>query len=176
MRSLYFLVVALAVSSCGTGGDKSDETQVDQVFNAEMASQSISTAFPDATGIKIHAVCGPSVGKGLYEDDQFGAFQSDAISEGRLIFFSGADNTSPNVAFRDASGQYLFALADGGEVRILGPNSSTWIVAYPSTGVVETHNLVTKDGQMIDLWTSNKPAISSLGATARVFTSNCSRP
>lgn len=122
-------------------------------------------------------VCGQSDGLGVFTLDWDAGFAPDGMKEGRLVFLLREDGRE-DVYFRDATGAYLSALDDGGEVRrISNPSKDieSWVVSYPSTGIVETHNLTTApSNQLVDLWTSNKPD-SLIGASAKLFRSSCKR-
>lgn len=174
MKRRFLAMLLLSTGACSA--ESVEVKEVDQTFTAQMAAQTLDAALPNSNQFKIHAVCGPSTGSGLYADDNYKSFQQDGISEGRLVFFSGADDSGPNVFFRDAGGQYLSALNDGGNVEMLGPDKNIWIVSYPATGVVEVHNLMRQNGRLYDLWTANKPALSLWDASAKVFTATCFRP
>lgn len=166
--------ICIAATACAIDGN--EKANNDQIFTAQMADQTLEAVLPNSDRFHVHAVCGPSTGRGFYGDDHYSEFQADSISDGRLVFFAGSDNTGPNVAFRDAGGQYIFALQDGGDVRIVDSEARMWVISYPSTGVVETHNFFNEDGKLVDMWTANKPAISSWQPSARVFMSRCFRP
>jgi len=173
----WAILPTLLLAACGAN-EKSKE--VDTTFDGRMASQAIDQSPISLARLKIHAVCGPSSGKGLFGEDHYQEWQSDSITSGRLIFVSGADDTGPNVIFRDVSGTYTSALLDGAEVKFIPPTvagaAGVWIISYASTGVSETHNLVLSQGKLLDLWTSNKPT-SALGTpSVKIFTSNCVRP
>lgn len=174
MRPLLFLAM-LTIVGCD-GANQNVPEEVDQTFNSGMASQSLSEALPRREGIAVHAVCGPAAGQGLREDSDFSSFEPDGISEGRTIFYSAEGGSEANVVFRDAAGRYINATDEGGEVRVLSADRRMWVIAYPETGVVETHNFVMRDSQMIDLSTTNKPTILMFGPSARIFTANCFRP
>jgi len=122
-------------------------------------------------------ICGQSDGLGLFALDWESGFSQDGMKDGRLIFLT-RDDGREDVYFRDAIGRYRSSLDDGGEInRISYPDREidVWIVSYPSTGIVETHNIMMapKDG-LVDLWTSNKPN-SLIGASAKLFRSTCIR-
>ena len=122
-------------------------------------------------------VCGQSDGVGVFTLDWDAGFAPDGMKDGRLVFLQ-RDDGREDVYFRDATGAYLSALDDGGEVRrISNPSKDieSWVVSYPSTGIVETHNLTSApSNQLVDLWTSNKPD-SLLGASAKLFRASCKR-
>jgi hypothetical protein len=166
-----------ALAACKS---KDDVQEIDTTFDAKMASQAIDQSPFPLDRLKIHAVCGPASGKGLFGTDGYKEWQTDGITSGRLIFVSGSDNSGPNVIFRDVSGSYTSSLLDGAEVKFIPVDAvgsgGMWIVSYASTGITETHNLVLNNGRLLDLWTSNKPT-SALGTpSAKIFTSNCVRP
>ena len=172
MKSANVWLMAMLVAGC----TKVEAPKpVDQTFTSEMASQTLTNGLPNYRMLKVFAVCGPAAGKGLSSRDKFSEFQDDGITDGRLIFFSASDDSEPNVAYRDISGKYHFVLNEGGEVRPIGDQSQMWVISYPSTGVVETHNFVTRDSQLLDVWTSAKPELI-VPASSRIFTSNCFRP
>lgn len=173
MRQLAAVLFVLA-SACSAGS--TDEDGIDQTFTAQMAGQALEAAIPNSSELKIHAICGPSAGTGLYSNDDFQAMQSDGISNGRSIFYSATDDSEPNLLFRDAGGEYLSAIDDGGSVEVIGPDRNIWVVRYPTTGVVEVHNLIKEDGRLLDLWTANKPGGMPWGASAKVLTAPCFRP
>jgi hypothetical protein len=167
-----FAVIGLSlVAGCS---QKAAPVKVDTTFNATMASQTLDAAPFKLGNMRVSAVCGPSEGRGIFETDKFEQWQADGISGGRLIFVSELDGSGANVIFRDASGSFTSALADGGEVRVLN-EGRTWVVIYPATGVSEVHNLQTRDGRLINVNTVNKPT-SLIGASAKIFIANCQRP
>ncbi len=119
-------------------------------------------------------VCGQSDGLGLFTIKWGDGFQPDGMKDGRLVFILTPQGDA-DIIFRDATGSYLSAKEDTGEVmRISDGEVESWVIAYRSTGITETHNITTADGQLIDLWTSNKPT-SLIGASAKLFKSNCVR-
>ena len=167
---------ALLITLLAAGCSRAEAPKpIDQTFTSEMASQALSSALPNYKMLKVFAVCGPAAGKGLSSRDKFSEFEDDGISDGRLIFYSASDGSGPNVAYRDISGKYQFALNEGAEVRPIGDQSQMWIISYATTGVVETHNFVMRDGELLDVWTSAKPELI-VPASSRIFTSNCFRP
>lgn len=176
-KNFVGLGALLVLTGCQYGDNGlSSEDSVDQTFTAEMASQTITQAFKSNESTPVFMACGPAAGKGLYDNDGYGDFQSDGISNGRLIFLAGNDGTAPDVVIRDSGGNFISSRNDGADVQILDTERRVWIVAYPSTGVVETHNFISRNGHLVDLWTSNKPAVSAWGPSAKIFMSNCIRP
>lgn len=169
------LVLSLTVGGCNSA-TKVEPGDVDQTFTAQMASQTLAVALPNLDDAQVAAVCGPSAGKGLYENDGLQEFQADGIGGGRTVFILATDGSAANVIFRDAGGQYLDAKAEGAEVRIVDVGRRVWTVAYPSTGVVETFNFVSQGSALVLLQTVNKPQGLAVGPSARIFTSKCFRP
>lgn len=169
------LALSLTVGGCNSA-TKLEPGGLDQTFTAQMASQTLAVALPNLDDAQVAAVCGPSAGQGLYENDGLQEFQADGISGGRLIFILATGGSAANVIFRDAGGQYLDAKAEGAEVRILDAGRRVWTVAYPATGVVETFNFVSQGSALLLLQTANKPQGLVAGPSARIFTSKCFRP
>lgn len=166
------IAVVILASACAPQG--SDEITVDTVFTRDMAESTLKEAPFGLRPYKVHAVCGPSRGMGLFPDNTYADFRSDGISGGRLIFISDENDQNANVLFRDSSGSYISSVTDGAEVKIIGEDTrKTWIVSYPATGVAETHNIFATNGGTINVWTSNKPATAVSGETARVFQADC---
>jgi hypothetical protein len=122
-------------------------------------------------------ICGQADGLGLFTADWPKGFSPDGMKDGRLVFLVRNDG-KPDLYFRDATGAYLSAIDDGGEVRqITEPNRKieSWVIWYASTGITETHNITTAPGSnLVDIWTSNKP-VSLIGASAKLFRSSCVR-
>lgn len=119
-------------------------------------------------------ICGRSNGLGLFAGQMEKGFQPDGMKDGRLVFLLRSDG-SPDVIFRDATGRFLSAVDDGGTVtRLNDGNHESWIIGYRETGVTETHNITSADSRLIDLWTSNKPAVV-LPSSAKLFVSDCQR-
>lgn len=80
-----------------------------------------------------------------------------------------------DVIYRDVTGRYASSHDAGAEIfRILTGKGQTWVVSYRQTGVVETHNITEIEGNLIDLWTNNKP-VSPVGAKANLFRAQCIR-
>lgn len=170
----WSLAIALAVLASACAPQGSEEIEVDTTFTREMAVKTLQKAPFALRPYKIHAVCGPSRGMGLFADNSDADFQSDGISGGRLIFLSDDNDQNANVLFRDSSGSYISSATDGAEVKIIGEGTrKTWIVIYPATGVAETHHIFATTGGTINVWTSNKPATAVSGETARVFQADC---
>jgi hypothetical protein len=122
-------------------------------------------------------ICGQADGLGIYTADWDKGFSPDGMEDGRLVFLVRSDG-KPDLYFRDATGAYTSARDDGGEVRRISdpnPKVESWVIWYQSTGITETHNITTAgSSKLVDLWTSNKP-ISLIGASAKLFKSNCVR-
>ncbi|MFM5950148.1 MAG: hypothetical protein ACKOPM_13135 [Novosphingobium sp.] len=122
-------------------------------------------------------VCGQADGLGLFTAAWEKGFSPDGMKDGRLVFLIRNDG-KPDLYFRDASGAFLSAIDDGGEVRrISDPKRQieSWIITYPATGITETHNITSAaESELVDLWTSNKPT-SVIGASAKLFRSKCVR-
>ena len=158
----------------------SDVPKVDITFDSTLAAQTLAGQSDKFSRLVVHFVCGPSMGKSFSADADFEVPSDDGITDGRLIFLSGADNSGPNILFRDASGRFQNALLDGGVVSLYqvddGRSGEVWTVAFPQTGVVEVHNISTGPNGAVDLYTSSKPALISPSASARVFKANCVRP
>lgn len=117
-----------------------------------------SLLVPGAAGAGILAECGSSNGSAYYNSE--GKWSEDGISQGGFVFTF--DDSGPNVLFRDAGGKFVDAKSDGGTIT---PTHATpergefgMVVSYPTTGVVETFNIVRMDdGKRQLLWTINRP-------------------
>jgi hypothetical protein len=172
------LTLSMLLAACAEPSDAGQD--VDTTFDAQMAAQALANAPFDSGALKVHMVCGSSAGRGLFGDDEFAEWQYDGITNGRLIFVSGSDGSGPNVFYRDATGSYSSALQEGALVNLYsvddGQSSSVWTIVYPATGVAEVHNLVARDGKVIDLFSSSKPRTLLGDASAKIFKANCVRP
>ena len=173
----FFLAIAIlpAITSCGdkpVGQPPVVAFTPSQAEDARRAAGSII----DANGQALF-ICGQADGLGIYTTDWDNGFLPDGIKDGRLVFLVRSDG-KPDIYFRDATGSYLSATDDGGEVqRISDPSREieSWIISYKSTGVTETHNITKAPrANLVDLWTSNKPT-SLIGASVKLFRSNCVR-
>ena len=177
MKKLAILAIGVLA---GCSGAKSDVPKVDITFDSALAGQTLAGQSDTLSRLKVHFVCGPSTGKSFSADGNFDEPSDDGITDGRLIFVSGVDDSGPNILFRDASGQFQNALSDGGIVSFYkvedGRSGEVWTVVFPQTGVVEVHNISVVSGGAIDLYTANKPAVVLPSASARVFKANCVRP
>lgn len=176
MKTRLAVILGLALSASGC----EDTIQQPELvaFSAEQAADA-RTAASKIVGQNGRALflCGQSDGLGVFTLDWKSGFTTDGMKDGRLIFLV-RDDGREDLFFRDASGRYLSALEDGGEVRrISHPEQQTeiWIVTYPSTGIVETHNITSAPGSgLVNLWTSSKPD-SLIGASSKLFRSSCVR-
>ena len=148
------------------------EFTTSQANDARQSAQSIIGAKGQAL-----FVCGQADGLGLFTADWEKGFSPDGMKDGRLVFLIRNDG-KPDLYFRDATGAYVSATGDGGEVRRIsdpGRQIETWMISHQSTGITETHNITMAPGsKLVDLWTSNKPT-SPIGASAKLFRSNCVR-
>lgn len=171
------VAVLLVTTSCS---EEQAEIAIDTNFSASMAERAIQQQPFDLAQRSVIAVCGASAGKGLFGDTDYGEWESDGISDGRIIFVSEDDGSRADIYFRDAGGRYLSVLEDGGTVQAIRPKGTsgagTWVVAYAATGVTETHNLVQDGNAIRNLWTSNKPTTPLGAPSVKIFTSNCIRP
>jgi hypothetical protein len=172
LRPVMIIGLALCVSGCD---DRVVQPSLEPL-TAEQAADARSAA-SQVIGKNGRAlfICGQAEGLGVFTLDWKSGFTPDGMKDGRLIFLI-RDDGREDVYFRDALGKYLSSLEDGGEVRRVSPPNQqieSWIISYPSTGIVETHNITTapKDG-LVNLWTSNKPD-SLIGASAKLFRSSC---
>jgi hypothetical protein len=169
---ITMLLACCALTSCG---EQDAEDAVDLTFNASMASQTLASVPFEIETSRVHAVCGPAKGNGLYEIDDFENLHGDGINDGRLVFVSARGRGAADVISRDAFGSYFSVVEDGGRVQILGGKENVWVISYESTGVTATHNIVQREGRLFDLWTVNKP-ISIVGPSVKLFKSMCVRP
>jgi len=127
---------------------------------------------------EVIAECGASTGRALYLTPREIDWAEDRISSGRYKFtVDGAGN--PNIIFTDATGTAVDAAADGGRLIFsrLAPDRNEFgvVLIYPSTGVVETYNvLTTSDGRRRLLWSSNKPRIGAVELSkVGAYTADC---
>jgi hypothetical protein len=176
MKSTFFALAIVPTIAACDGAHVAQPPFVEftptQAENARNAAAAII-----GTNGRALFVCGQSDGMALYTAAWDKGFASDGMKDGRLVFLLRSDE-KPDLYFRDATGAYMSAVEDGGDVRrISDPTGKfeSWIISYRSTGITETHNITTADNsKLVDLWTSNKP-ISLIGASAKLFRSNCVR-
>ncbi|MBF5091775.1 hypothetical protein F1640_17585 [Novosphingobium sp. NBM11] len=174
LRSTIMLGLATLTGGCDS---RVEQPRLEPIFAAQAAdARNAANQVVGANGQAL-IICGQSNGLGLFTLDWKSGFTSDGMKDGRLIFLIRDDGRA-DIYFRDAMRGYLSSLEEGADVqRISFPDRKieSWIVSYPSNGVVETHNITTapSDG-LVDLWTSNKPD-SLIGASAKLFRSSCIR-
>jgi hypothetical protein len=174
-------VVAILATMLAVGCD----SKINQFTQTKIAPLSVQQA-ADARGAASQLIgsngralfiCGQADGVGVFTRDWKSGFTGDGMDGGRLVFLVRNDGKE-DVFFRDAVGQSLSSLDDGAEVsRITHPEQQieSWVISYPSTGVVESHNITNvPEVGFVDIWTSNKP-ISVIGASAKLFRSSCVR-
>ncbi|MBX9645073.1 MAG: hypothetical protein K2W91_13370 [Novosphingobium sp.] len=164
-------LACLVVAACSS--------QPSEEISATWASeikQKVVAALPNA---RVSVVCGGSKGKFLWLDhpEKEGAqWEDDGIDGGALAFLE--DAKGPNIVVKDAALNFGDLRSDGAEITVLhrdsdSPIISTWVVAYRASGIVQTHNIVKSNtGQLVDIWTSNKPAAFG-PPRAFLFISNC---
>jgi hypothetical protein len=118
------------------------------------------------------AACGESDGHGFIEGD---GWNTDGMPGGRMFFVQLANGDS-DLIFRSAFGLQSVTASDGiiSQIRDGAQNGQySWLVVHPSTGVVETYNLVTADsGARSVYWTSNKN-LSSLLVSVAAYRADC---
>jgi hypothetical protein len=154
-------VLALAVFVSILGGC----SKAEQVVPTELDVMAEQAAIKDALrylgeGSKLKAICGPSVGKTLFVDADGAKFEPDQISDG-VIALGFSAGGKPDVVHRDALKEMVRVTEDEGVVSFLAhptdPDLGSWIITFPSTGIVETHSLVrSAEGKLLDLWTSTR--------------------
>ena len=176
MRILLLTIfITPLLGSCGNSAvpqpPLSDFTSV----QAEDARRAAS-AIVGTNGLALY-VCGQADGLGVFTAKWDKGFLPDGMQDGRLVFLIRNDGKA-DIYFRDASGAFMSAIDDGGDVRrISNPQRQieSWVISYQTTGVTETHNITSAaESNLVDLWTSNKPT-SVIGASAKLFRSNCVR-
>ena len=106
------------------------------------------------------AVCGPSQGVGYYLTPNEDGWVDDPITMGRMVVVVTPDR-SPNIYFKDASGEMINAKSDGAEIEftfIDSKNESFGLIErYQKTGVTQTYVFSpSPGGRSIMLWTSAK--------------------
>ena len=159
------------VSACNSSGQQKVE-----IPSADLAASRSELESLLGNEIEIVALCGPAVGKAFYVDYNEQRWVDDGISKGRLVFVR-EQSGKHDLLFKDATGRYVKASDDGGEVRLIytagNGEDRSFSVIYPDTGVVETHNITSDlNGGKVDLWTSNKPVVIGPARTAS-FVSRC---
>lgn len=174
MRKLAIFAL-VCLSACSDSGRT---PSIDQTLSREQAVLAQREAEAIAQrDISVRFVCGASAGRGYFLDDAGGNWVEDGITDGRLVFVTDANGANPNVYFRDTGGRYISARDGGGEISVVQiAGGSVWMISYPSTGVVETHNIANSDGRILDLWSANKPHTALGGPRVQAFTAYCVTP
>ena len=176
MRGLFFVA---AIVPCLTACDDKPLVQAKTAEFCARQADDARTAANTIIGSKGQAlfICGQADGIGIFTADWDKGFSPDGMKDGRMVFLIRS-NGRPDLYFRDATGAYMSAIDNGGEVRRIsdsGRKIESWTISYKSTGITETHNITTAPNSgLVDLWTSNKPT-SLIGASAKLFKSNCVR-
>ena len=174
MRELAaFLLVLLTLSGCKP---KESSIDPDRLGGIELAAASSDAKRYFGNGAKVVAICGPSVGARLQLESKEAVLTQDEISGGVIALGFDA-NGQPDVVHRDAMKQMIRVSEDLGVVTFLprpnGKNLGTWKIDFPTTGIVETHSLMTApDGGLVDIWTSTR-SDGLLPARGLVLLSKC---
>lgn len=171
------LLVSFVIVTSACSSDLAVAENALQPFSVSEAREAVVQSGIKPSQVRIWAVCGPSIGHGLYSGSSLTKFEDDAISNGRLIFFSGADRSGANLVYKDATGNFTNSLQDGASVRMFwtdgNGSTSMWSIEYAETGVIETHNIFSSEGQVVDFWTSNKPSTLLGDPSVRAYYSQC---
>lgn len=175
-KQFGILSIGLALSLLTACESKVVNQPALQGFSQEQASDARRAAEQFLNG-KGHAlfICGQSDGLGIFASSWHEGFIADGMKDGRLVFAIDRSGKA-DVIFRDATGKYTSSREDSATVtRIAHDATEIWIIAYDKTGIVETHNIVAVENQLVDLWTANKPT-SVVGPSAKIFRASCVRP
>ena len=176
MKASVLISVLLVTAGCGGTGKSYTLPEPADAFELEAAKKDALRYLGD--GSKVLAICGGSVGSSFFLEGQEKGFVEDGIKEGIIVFALRQDG-SPDVLTRDALKEMIVATEDKGQVfRLHGRQNNddlgVWVIQYPSTGVVVNHNLSkNSEGDLIDIWTQNKPRIDPLPARTSTFLSRC---
>ena len=127
-------------------------------------------------GAKVVALCGPSKGSILFVEKDGATIGPDEISGGVIALAFDASG-KPDVVHRDALKEMIRVSENSGVVRFLplpgSPPLGTWTIDFPSSGIVESHSLMSpKQGELVDVWTSTR-ASGFLPPRGSVFISKC---
>lgn len=170
------IVFLLAVLGALSGCDPGVVLQPPMASLSDLEARDTRKAIDQWVGSSGRALflCGQSDGLGVFTASWEDGYSTDGITDGRIAFILRAEGKA-DVVFRDATGRYTSSVDDGAEViRISKDQVESWVIIYAGTGIVETHNIVSVDNQLIDLWTANKPQ-SVIGASAKLFRAPCVR-
>ena len=177
IRIGFIILMASLVGACDGAASKFPQPALQKLTVEQSADARNAAGAVIGSNGRALFICGAASGVGVFTRDWKAGFTADGMDGGRLVFLIRNDGRA-DVFFRDAVGQTLSSIDDGAEVRrISNPAQQveSWVVFYPSTGVVETHNIIAapEDG-LVNMWTSNKPT-SVIGASAKLFRSSCVR-
>jgi hypothetical protein len=170
------LTVLTLISACNEGGADFSSFEPLDAFDAQAAVTDAERYL--GAGTTVLAVCGGSIGSSLFLDQSEKGFVEDSINGGVIVFALRSDG-SPDVLTRDVSREMFVATEDGGQIHRLHGRDNTdklgvWVIHYPATGVVVSHNLANSDnGELTNVWTQNKPKVGPLPARTSTFLSRC---
>lgn len=172
------LILPILAELAGCADQLADQWQEPPALDAFEVEAAITDAQRYlGEGSVVLAVCGASTGASVYLDNLQDGLTKDGI-DGGLVIFAQTQNGSPEILTRDVFREMIVASEDGGQIsRLQGREDNglgLWVIQYPSTGVVMSHNLATtENGTLIDLWTQNKPQVSILPARTSIFQTRC---